>query len=646
MTNESGVNGSSQSLQGDNNMDPPATAGSEFAEKDRNTPLRSNQHGCEDGMAYYRTMNANTSARELVLPYHQRQPPHPYHLTANPHPPPHGGDYRLQGQQNIYHGPAQPIYHQNQVHAPWFHYHQQQQQRQQQQQLNTPSQPPKDIHPISETMSFHSEITDPTSGMSCMVTPQVLPPQAEGAVLAHAAQTTPVHMVSSAMTQTLMGGASSSSSVSQHNRDKGGAWGIRVLPPKSSDSVDTNSTLSRGGARDRGVCGVGGPILNVQRDFLPKSRKDIDTDWAESRWRYAHHLCRALPENRHSNEDDLKKYAHILIAIWDDVRNTLVKNLLQYLEELATKDGIPYQKSDDQEKCIENIHYAVLHNWDLTKNKNDPNDWKDYLEKSMTYIRLPQKEEDSWRRLATQDIEKRWKICFEYAARPKLCVDVIAMQLFNNCHKLRQRRGTIKCASIAFYDRLPAKSHLKTAFGEDREIESIPVSFNLGSYTICGKIVYCVTPERMKYCDHNNKNDQKNQRTLTPAGSGCDSRSLGDGSGRNQDPPSPQVNYSYVPKVPHQERKPSPQVNYSSVSKVPPPREDCQATAAATMESVHKQHQCPSLEQQNSVISDQEERMFLRTKNIANTSSASSTTGPVISDQDRAASEKATVKQV
>ena len=102
---------------------------------------------------------------------------------------------------------------------------------------------------------------------------------------------------------------------------------------------------------------------------------------------------------------------------------------------------------------------------------------------------------------------------------------------------------------------------------------------------------------------------------------------MGDGSGRNQDPAAPQVNYSYLPKV-------------------PPPREDCQAIAAATMESVHKQHQCPSLEQQNSVISDQEERMFLRTKNIANTSSASSTTGPVISDQDRAASEKATVKQV
>ena len=72
---------------------------------------------------------------------------------------------------------------------------------------------------------------------SCMVTPQVLPPQAEGAVLAHAAQTTPVHMVSSAMTQTLMGGASSSSSVSQHTVsckivDQNRAREVVSFPPK------------------------------------------------------------------------------------------------------------------------------------------------------------------------------------------------------------------------------------------------------------------------------------------------------------------------------------------------------------------------------------------------------------------------------
>lgn len=73
-------------------------------------------------------------------------------------------------------------------------------------------------------------------------------------------------MGSSAMTNTYMGGASSSSTVSHNNRDKGGASGkvraaIRVILPKSSDSVDTNITLSGGGAI---------------REHLPKSNDSVD----------------------------------------------------------------------------------------------------------------------------------------------------------------------------------------------------------------------------------------------------------------------------------------------------------------------------------------------------------------------------------
>ena len=88
------------------------------------------------------------------------------------------------------------------------------------------------------------------------------------------------------------------------------------------------------------------------------------------------------------------------------------------------------------------------------------------------------------------------RLQFEYAAGIKSSVDAIAMKLFNNCHKLRQRRGTMKCAKIAFYDRKPGKDRIKTVFGKDTVTHSIRATFELGCYTIKGHIVFMVNQER------------------------------------------------------------------------------------------------------------------------------------------------------
>ena len=95
-----------------------------------------------------------------------------------------------------------------------------------------------------------------------------------------------------------------------------------------------------------------------------------------------------------------------------------------------------------------------------------------------------------------QDVEKRWKIQFRYEARVKSSVDAIAMKLFNNCHKQRQRRGTVKCANITFYDRKPFKDNLETVFGKNTVTDSFRVTFNLRSYTVRCHIVFGVNPER------------------------------------------------------------------------------------------------------------------------------------------------------
>ena len=71
------------------------------------------------------------------------------------------------------------------------------------------------------------------------------------------------------------------------------------------------------------------------------------------------------------------------------------------MEVLITKDGIAYQQDIDKEKHIESIHCAVLDTWDPIKSEDDAQNWYDYLGKVITYIRLSQKEEYSWRKLAT-----------------------------------------------------------------------------------------------------------------------------------------------------------------------------------------------------------------------------------------------------
>ena len=409
----------------------------------------------------------------------------PNHFPRIPQPQFQPGHDGPQGQPDRYHHqnqaqvPCPPNYHQHQLQHQYLqnkyllnnpnhpqHLHQQQQQ---QHHLNNSSQPPTHIHPQSiDTMSARSDITSLSSGtnhgssykhapsrMSGMVTPQGAgAPHTPGAIEGHAAraaQQTPAGSVfdSSATTNTRMGNASSSSTVQN--------------------------------------------IIHVQHDFLPQVRREINEDWARRMWEYAHHFSRVLPE-KNPNDTHVEKYTVLLKLIWDDVRNQLVHFLLEYLENLATTDDIAYKKDPDQEKRIESIHSAVIDTWDPNKSRDDVQNWRDYLGKVMTYIRLPQKEEVSWRKFATLAVEKKWKIRFEYAARTKNCVHAIAMKMFNDCHKQRQRRGTVKNANIAFYDRKPFKK--ETVFGENTETHSFRVTFILRSHTVRGHIVFAVTPER------------------------------------------------------------------------------------------------------------------------------------------------------
>ena len=277
---------------------------------------------------------------------------------------------------------------------------------------------------------------------------------------ASAALQTPVgsHLNSSSMTNTLMGSADSSSAV-------------------------PNSVVEDPA------------ITTVQRNFLPDNRKQINRSWAVDKWNYAHKLRRDLPVEN-PQPDHYQQYIELGTAIWDFVRNSLVQRRHDYLNNYALKDGLACAKSPDLGKCIETIHSAVLDNWDHTKSKDDVQNWRDYLKNVMRYMRLPLKEEKVWIKLAIQDVEARWKIRFEYHACIKHSVDAIAMKLFNNCHKQRQRRGTVKCANIAFYDRIVPKSKLKTLFGEEMVTDSIPETFNLGCHTLKGHIVFVVTEQR------------------------------------------------------------------------------------------------------------------------------------------------------
>ena len=79
--------------------------------------------------------------------------------------------------------------------------------------------------------------------------------------------------------------------------------------------------------------------LLVPRSLIPTNRKKITLQLAREHWRYANHFDKNLPKD-HPRENDLVKFAKILVSITDHTYTKIHDRLLEHLQSLARKYGI------------------------------------------------------------------------------------------------------------------------------------------------------------------------------------------------------------------------------------------------------------------------------------------------------------------
>ena len=81
----------------------------------------------------------------------------------------------------------------------------------------------------------------------------------------------------------------------------------------------------------------------------------------------------------------------------------------------------------------------------------------------LEFLKLPQKQEGGWLRLAMDDITSQFDIGFEWGKQN--FVQALARETFNNTHNQRIRRG-MQRTGVVWYDRVPDEQRRSTMFGD------------------------------------------------------------------------------------------------------------------------------------------------------------------------------------
>ena len=194
--------------------------------------------------------------------------------------------------------------------------------------------------------------------------------------------------------------------------------------------------------------------MTIPQSLIPPNRAKINIKLAEEHWCYANHFDKNLPksdpEDRH-----LQKYADILRSVLDNTYNKLHDRLLEHLQHLTRKYGILATSFENHSsKNIDSIHKAVLSS---THRFSDQ-----YLSMVLEFLKMPQKQEVEWLRLATEDVKNQYDIEFEFGKRN--FVQEYAKKTFNDLHNQRLRRGMASLGTV-WYDRLPSEQKRRTVFG-------------------------------------------------------------------------------------------------------------------------------------------------------------------------------------
>ena len=149
--------------------------------------------------------------------------------------------------------------------------------------------------------------------------------------------------------------------------------------------------------------------MTIPQSLIPPNRAKINIKLAEGHWCYANHFDKNLPK---SNPEDrhLQKYADILRSVLDNTYNKLHDRLLEHLQHLTRKYGILATSFENHSsKNIDSIHKAVLSS---THRFSDQ-----YLSMVLEFLKMPQKQEVEWLRLATEDVKNQYDIEFEFGKR-------------------------------------------------------------------------------------------------------------------------------------------------------------------------------------------------------------------------------------
>ena len=211
--------------------------------------------------------------------------------------------------------------------------------------------------------------------------------------------------------------------------------------------------------------------------LIPSTRAKFTTKLAEDHWDFANHFDKNLPKVN-PEKKHLQTFADILLSVLDNTYNKIHDRLLEHLQQLTRKYGISANNFQyHSSKNIESIHKAVLSS---THQFSDQ-----YLKMVLEFLKLPQKHEVEWLRLATEDVKNQYDIQFAWGKTN--FVQAFAQKTFNDLHNQRLRRGMANLG-VVWYDRLPSERKRKTIFG-NATTEMIKKEVWFGSMVISGHLV-------------------------------------------------------------------------------------------------------------------------------------------------------------
>ena len=228
-------------------------------------------------------------------------------------------------------------------------------------------------------------------------------------------------------------------------------------------------------------------LLLIPRSLIPTNRNKITLQLAREHWIYANHFDKNLPKDN-PQENDLLIFMKKLLSILDHAYARIHDRLLEYLQSLAREHNLSATYFDTHSaKNIESIHKAVLSSSDRYNDR--------YLKMVLEFLKLPQKQEGGWLRLAMDDITSQFDIGFEWGKQN--FVQALARETFNNTHNQRIRRG-MQRTGVVWYDRVPDERRRSTIFG-NANTETIQKQVWFGHKVVHGYLVRKVSEKKQLF---------------------------------------------------------------------------------------------------------------------------------------------------